>query len=510
VLGSSSNAAVRPAKCTSPANVSTTSCGGAVVAVVAVVCGVADWNGGAAGVGVGPGPQPAVSSSTSATTRHRRNTRAAYGLPHGAPAGDAAAVTADRDADVIVVGAGPGGSATAYHLARHGFNVLLLERATLPREKVCGDGLTPRAVVQLEAMGIDTSDTADAGWTRNRGVRFVIGRTRVELDWPELSDLPAYGLTRTRNDLDALLAGQAVQAGAELHTGTAVTGTLLDGDGRVVGVRATGPDGELRTLRSSLVVDAGGVSARLALALGMTRRTDRPMGVAVRQYYRSPARQADPYLEADLGIPVPGRGPLAGYGWVFGLGDGRVNVGVGLHDSAGRFRHMNLRPLLAHWLRTRPELGEDATADGPVRGAGLPMGFSRVPHYRDGLLLVGDSGGMVNPFNGEGIAYALESGALAASIAVDALSTGEPARRERTLAQYPAVLRRRHGSYYRLGRGFVKMIDNERLTRFGIAHVLPRPAVARFMFLLASNLTEPRGGDPTDRVVAIARRLTPA
>ena len=133
------------------------------------------------------------------------------------------------EADVIVVGAGPGGSAAAYHLARHGLRVLLLEKTEFPREKVCGDGLTPRAVRQLIRMGIDTSEKA--GWLHNRGLRVIGGGVRLELDWPDLASFPNYGLVRTRLDFDDMLAKRAVEAGALLRTGVNVTGPVLDDDG---------------------------------------------------------------------------------------------------------------------------------------------------------------------------------------------------------------------------------------------------------------------------------------
>ena len=128
------------------------------------------------------------------------------------------------EADVIVVGAGPGGSTTAYHLAQHGLRVLLLEKTEFPREKVCGDGLTPRAVKQLVKLGIDTSP--EAGWLRNKGLRVIGGGVRLELDWPELASFPGYGLVRTRLDFDDMLAKQAVKAGAVLHTKANVTGPV--------------------------------------------------------------------------------------------------------------------------------------------------------------------------------------------------------------------------------------------------------------------------------------------
>ena len=121
----------------------------------------------------------------------------------------------DLDADVIVVGAGPAGSAAAFHLARAGLDVLLLDKAAFPREKVCGDGLTPRAVKQLVAMGIDISP--GSGWLRNHGLRIVGGGHRLQLPWPDLSDYPSFGLVRRRLDFDEILARTAQKALSLIH-----------------------------------------------------------------------------------------------------------------------------------------------------------------------------------------------------------------------------------------------------------------------------------------------------
>ena len=133
-----------------------------------------------------------------------------------------------EDADVIVVGAGPAGSATAAYLARAGVDVLLLEKASFPREKVCGDGLTPRAVKALVGMGVPVDE--QDGWVRNKGLRIIGGGVRLELPWPELSSYPGYGLVRTRLDFDEILARTAQKAGARLLEGVTVTGPVLDDD----------------------------------------------------------------------------------------------------------------------------------------------------------------------------------------------------------------------------------------------------------------------------------------
>ena len=421
--------------------------------------------------------------------------------------------TVENDAEVIVVGAGPGGSATAYHLARHGVRVLLLEKTEFPREKVCGDGLTPRAVRQLIRMGVDTS--TEAGWLQNRGLRVIGGGVRLELDWPDLASFPNYGLVRTRLDFDDLLAQRAVAAGAKLRTSVNVVGPVFDGDGRVAGVEAeVGPEKEPVTFRAPLVVAADGVSGRFPLALGLAKREDRPIGVAVRRYYRCEAKHDDNYLESWLELRSKGNDALLpGYGWIFGLGDGRVNVGLGVLNSSSAFGKTNYRRLLTDWLANTPEewgMTDETNAEGPILGAALPMGFNRVPHYTRGVMLVGDSGGMVNPFNGEGIAYAMESGELAAEIAVQALARPAGAERERALAAYPTELKARFGGYYRLGGIFVKLIGRPEVMRAATRYGMPHPMLMRFVLKLLANLTDPRGGDAMDRVINAMTRVAPA
>ena len=419
----------------------------------------------------------------------------------------------ENDADVIVVGAGPGGSATAYHLARHGVRVLLLEKTEFPREKVCGDGLTPRATRQLIRMGVDTSP--EAGWLHNRGLRVIGGGVRLELDWPDLASFPNYGLVRTRLDFDDLLAQRAVAAGAKLRTSVNVIGPVLDADDRVIGVQAeAGPDKEPVAFHAPLVVAADGVSGRFPLALGLAKREDRPIGVAVRRYYRSPVKHDDNYLESWLELRGKGSDALLpGYGWIFGLGDGRVNAGLGILNSSSAFGKTNYRRLLTDWLANTPEdwgMTDETNAEGPILGAALPMGFNRVPHYTRGVMLVGDSGGMVNPFNGEGIAYAMESGELAAEIAVQALARPAGPERERALMAYPQELKARFGGYYRLGGIFVKLIGRPEVMRMATKHGMPHPMLMRFVLKLLANLTDPRGGDAMDRVINAMTRVAPA
>jgi len=414
------------------------------------------------------------------------------------------------DADVVVVGAGPGGSATAHALAQTGLDVLLLEKTSFPREKVCGDGLTPRAVRTLVEMGIDTGP--GNGFVRNRGLRIYGGGHRLELPWPDLASFPDYGLVRPRLDFDELLVRHAQKAGARLQELTTVTGPVLDPAGRVVGVTAkVGPDRTATTYRAPLVVAADGVSARLALGMGIEKRDDRPMGVAVRRYFTSP-RSDDDMLESWLELRTADGDLLPGYGWVFGVGDGTSNVGLGILNTTKAWQRTDYKDLLARWTGAMPAQWQfsEEFATGPVRGGALPMGFNRQPHYRRGLLLVGDAGGAVNPFNGEGIAYAMETGRLAAEVAAQALSRPDGPARERALQGYPSVLAARYGGYYTLGRIFVHLIGNPEVMRLATRYGLPRPLLMKFTLKLLANLTDPRGGDALDRVVNGLSRLAPA
>ncbi|MBD8019228.1 geranylgeranyl reductase family protein [Brevibacterium gallinarum] len=431
------------------------------------------------------------------------------------------------DADVVIVGAGPAGSTAAAHLAQAGFEVALLEKASFPRDKICGDALTPRAVRETQRLGIPTR--AEDGWHPNRGLRLIGAGHRLEIDWPDVPGMPDHGLTRPRMKLDADLAGFAAACGARLHENTMATHPLLGPDGWVTGVAARATDergrrtGPELTFRAPVVIAADGVSSRMAVALGIEKRDDRPMGVAVRTYHSSP-RHDDDYIESWVELTAPTQTTVSGqatagevmpgYGWLFPLGDGTVNVGLGMLNTSPAFGQVDYRAVLRDWIAAMGhEWDIDETTElTPVRSAALPMAFNRTPHFDRGMLLIGDAGGMVNPFNGEGIDYGMEAARIAAEVISTYARYPEAARRRR-LAEYPAAVRDSFGSYFTLGRVFAELIGRPELMSLGIKYGMSSRLVMTFVVKLLANLYD--DGSTTDRdaydyVITALTRLTPA
>ena len=417
-----------------------------------------------------------------------------------------------QDADVLIVGAGPAGSSLASHLAGAGVDALVLDKATFPRVKACGDGLTPRAVKELALLGVRTP--ASEGWIKVKGLRVFGGGHALELPWPELDSFPNYGLTLPREDLDHRLVRHAKARGARLEEGVTVTAALRHpGTGRVVGVKARTKQGE-RHYRAAVVVDAGGVAARVATSAGRTASPSRPLGTAVRVRIKLPAPPGPDrleWLESHLELR-DARGLMPGYGWVFPVSGNQLNVGVGAVSRSAKTKHGNGRELLGRWLATlerRWGFSQQDVLERPV-GAALPMAFSRQPLYAGGLVLLGDAAGMVSPFDGEGVAYAMQSARFAAEAIAEAITRPTPDTRERALRVYPARMKQDLGGYFSLGRVFVYLIEHPRVMHLCTTYGLPRPTLMRLVNKLISDMYEPRGGDWMDRLIATAARLAPA
>jgi geranylgeranyl reductase family protein len=340
--------------------------------------------------------------------------------------------------DAVVVGAGPGGSAAAYFLARCGRRVLLLDRHRFPRDKSCGDGLTRPAVALLAEMGV----VAQLGAAQSvGGVRvFMRGRGSREFLYPT----DVHGLVVPRYTLDELICRRAVEAGAELREGVVVKRLLRDG-GTVCGVEAT--DGtNTFPLHAPVVIAADGASSALASDAGLRARGE--MGFAIRGYYAG-IDGLDDLLEIHLPLlDVTDRYLLPSYGWVFPTGSGTANVGVGLFR---REHGANVRQMMEQFvttLRRDDRRFAGARACGAWRGAPLRFDFTPDRCAAPGLLLVGDAAGLVSPFTGEGIGYALQSGKLAAQTVDDALRDGSV----QDLSAYGRRLGQVHAGYFETGR----------------------------------------------------------
>jgi geranylgeranyl reductase family protein len=392
-----------------------------------------------------------------------------------------------------VVGAGPGGSATAYHLARHGVDVLLIDKATFPREKVCGDGLTPRGVRAIRKMGVDPTEP---GFVRIDKLRtYGSDGVVIDLPWPKLEDFPAVGLVRTRYDFDNLLVGRASKAGATFREGVEASAPAFDRDW-VAGATLK-ENGHSEEIRARFVVAADGASSRFAAQAGVRRDETRPLGIAARRYYRSP-RPQEPVFESFLNL-WDGDGLMPGYGWIFPVGDGVLNVGAGLLNTFKGFKHVSARKVFDVFVRQLPpEWGiTEANAAGPILSGPLPMGMNRRPLSVPGMLVVGDAGGIVNPFNGEGIAYAIESGELAAELITDSLARRRPA----IAHMYQTLLLQRYGRYFHVGRNFVKLIGNPTVMRLSVKYGIPRRTLMRFALRFMANLTDGKKGVVEDKIM---------
>jgi menaquinone-9 beta-reductase len=409
------------------------------------------------------------------------------------------------DTDVLVVGAGPGGSAAAYHLGRHGIDVTLVDKATFPREKVCGDGLTPRAVAALRDIGVDTEDPA---FEKVIGLRVHARSTTVDLPWPELSSFPGVGLVMPRDRFDHLLVQRAVKAGAKLLEATEAIAPVIEGgwvqgaDVRPTGERSADPT----RIRARFVVAADGAAGRFARPAGVRRDASRPLGIAARRYYRT-TYHPGPWFESWLDL-WDGDMLLPGYGWLFPVAGGRINLGAGLLNTFTHFEEVSAQQLFQAFERMLPaswELGEE-TADGRLLSGPLPMSFNRAPQAVPGLLVVGDAAGAVNPFNGEGIAYAMETAKIAAELLTEALVNDRPGLTMR----YPQVLRDTYGRYFFIGRQFAKIIGNPAVMGTATRYLLPNRRVMAFALRVMGNLTDGRDGDLQDKLFSLLQKVARA
>ncbi|MFM9082885.1 MAG: NAD(P)/FAD-dependent oxidoreductase [Actinomycetota bacterium] len=389
--------------------------------------------------------------------------------------------------DLIVIGAGPAGSAAAIVAARAGARVTVFEKGQHGRDKVCGDGLTPRAIAALDHLAIDHSVAH-----RIDGLRMIAGRKTRELAWPETDRFPNHGAVWPRNRFDTHLMDVAVASGADLRHG--VEAIPLVEDGRCVGVTAGG-----EVHRADMVVLAAGAQGAAAKVLGAERDPDEPFGLAIRAYAPTP-RHAERHLEACLSLRDEHGTAVPGYGWMFPAGDGTVNIGVGALSTMKGFKKLNLNTLLdqyASLVRESWQLGD--YCDKP-RAWRLPM--SCVRRQGPGWVAVGDAAGFVNPMNGEGIDYGLESGMLAAD-----LFTADPATAP---AEYDRQIGERFDGFLRTGRRFAFLIGHPRLMRTGLRFAVGTHRIADITLQVMGNLVDGSTPGAAGRTFRLADRTLAA
>jgi geranylgeranyl reductase family protein len=403
-------------------------------------------------------------------------------------------------------------------LAEAGHDVLLVEKKRYPREKTCGDGLTPRSVRQLYELGL-----ADELVKHHRfeGLRsHAFGRT-LELRWPRHPDYPDHGYVITRKDLDYLVAQRAEKAGATVWQASEAEAPVVDRGlvrGAIVrrkpgaGDRLADGEGEEPTtvaVHARYVVIADGANSRFGRSLGTSRNRSYPLGMAIRGYYTSP-RHDEPWIESWLDIRDKAGNVLPGYGWIFPVGDGRVNVGIGLLSTFNQWKEVNTTHLMQSFVDYAPESWDlrPETCCGPPTGGRLPMALSVGPHAGPTYLVIGDAGGAINPFNGEGIAYAYETGRMAAGAIHQALATGDGM----ALHAFDAELWATYGLYYRTARAFVKIIGKPELMKALVSTGMRSRTLMEWILRIMSNLLRPDELGPAEaayRAVAAIARIVP-
>jgi len=353
------------------------------------------------------------------------------------------------ETDVLVVGAGPAGSAAAAWAAREGADVVLADAAVFPRDKTCGDGLTPRAIAELDQLGLGDWVRAHG---RNRGLRAAGFGQELLLPWPGGS-LPDHGGAVPRTELDARIRQVALDAGAVPVEGARAVDVERDGD-RVTGVVFRRPDESTTTVRCRRLVVADGARSPLGRVLGREWHKDTAYGVAARGYVRS-GRSDDEWISSHLELRGADGELLSGYGWVFPLGAdaGEVNVGVGTLATERRPADVRLRSLLDLYTDQRRDEWQIEGAVRAPASALLPMGGAVSGVAGRNWALIGDAAGCVNPLNGEGIDYGLETGRTVVELFGD----------DDWTRAWPASLRRHYGEAFSIARRLAGLLTLPRL-----------------------------------------------
>lgn len=349
----------------------------------------------------------------------------------------------NQHVDVLVIGAGPTGSTAALHAANAGFETLLIDAATFPRDKTCGDGLTPRAIHQLHRLGLAEQVT---GSYHNNGLKLHGYGGAVTAPWPD-GYYGTVGSAMPRTRFDALLVDAAVDRGVELWQGATATAAEFDGS-RLAGVVVKHGAEEV-TVHAKYVLVADGVRSTFGKLLGRQWHRGEVYGIAARSYCSSP-RTDDPWMHSHVELRDAEGTIQPGYGWIFPLGDGDVNLGCGALSTDARPARINTKKLLHFYAQQQQEEWGLGAPRG-IASALLPMGGAVSNVAGRNWMLLGDAAGCVNALNGEGIDYGMET----AEFAVDLLD--EAGSKDFTLL-WPQVLREHYGEAFLLARTAARLL----------------------------------------------------
>jgi len=390
-----------------------------------------------------------------------------------------------RDTEVLVIGGGPAGASAGYWLSQLGHDVTIIEKKTFPREKTCGDGLTPRAVKQLHDMGLGDQLTQ---FHRYEGLRAKAHGRALEMHWPEHPIYPQHGYVVRRRELDMMVAKNAQSSGAHLLEGHEALTPILD-RGFVRGAVITSKaDNTTFEIHAKYVIVADGANSRFGRALGTSRAKKWPYGTAIRTYWESP-RHAEPWIESALDVKDRNGNSMPGYGWIFPVGDGTINIGVGLLSTFRDFKSVNTTHMLdsyAHMIADDWGINPDTPTCKATSGR-IPMGGSVGPKVGPTHIVIGDAAGSVNPFNGEGIDYAYETAHMAADCLHDALVSGDPV----ALQRYSKLVEDEYGEYFKVARLFARIIGRPVLMRELSRVGLQSRTLMEWVLRIMANLLRP-------------------
>ena len=414
---------------------------------------------------------------------------------------ESATPTSVRETDVLIVGGGPAGASAGYWLAKEGHDVTIVEKKLFPRDKTCGDGLTPRAVKQVHDMGL--GDELQQ-FHRYEGLRATAHGRALELQWPDHPIYPQHGFVVKRRELDSMVALNAEKAGAQLLQGVEASTPLLD-RGFVRGAIVTNKQENTTTeIRAKYVIVADGANSRFGRSLGTSRTKEWPYGTAIRTYWESP-RHNEPWIESALDVKDRNGNSMPGYGWIFPVGDGTVNIGVGLLSTFRDFKSVNTTQLLdayAHMVADSWGITPDQPTCRATSGR-IPMGGSVGPKVGPSHIVIGDAAGSVNPFNGEGIDYAYETARMAAHCLHDALVSNDPA----ALQLYSKMIDDEYGQYFKVARLFARVIGRPVLMRELSRAGMHSRTLMEWVLRIMANLLRPDEIGPAEAAYKAAAQI---